>query len=717
MSDSQAPNIVTLLRRAVEAAPADPFITDVRTRQTWTYEDIWYGALSLAGLLTQQGVSTGDRVALLTKNHPVFFPLLFACAIKGAMLVPLNKENLPEEIHTILSDAQVSLVLHDEPASAAGRIGLPVTWPSDGGRTPARPPLTDGANEVLIIYTSGTTGHAKGVVLTHRNLVSMANTFVSFYTLRPRQRFLSMLPFYHINAPMITGLVCIAARAHVFLTDPYGWSNARAIFDMVEEHRIQVLSLTPSIMASLLQLNPHGTRRNTSSLEFCFCGTAALGEKLWRQFEHLFHVPVYQGYGLTETTTWATMTPPDARKRYDSVGLPVGCEIRIEGDTTGEVLIRGDIVMRGYYHRNKLTRQSLQHGWYRTGDVGYLDRDGQLIIVGRTKHIIKRRGVLIHPEAIDACLRQCDHVVDACTVGVPDDLVGEKVVTACVLSGGTLEEVRADLHRRLSPYMRPDAMYQMPAIPRNDVGKALAARVRDLVSGVVTERFIRTFDRYQVRRANSAHMPAIRQMIHESIIAGTPIRFAGFWGVGERRDLAAPDHRAISRLGRLLKAMNAVLEQSQASMLLILADVHARCNRFPEGHIAHYLQRVAALAAAHGLDTIPLSQLWAHAGLSATDVETGVSDPEVLRAWQHFPLREEFLEQAEKRCGSHEQAEAYALRYYCTCLTERRMLTAALKGAILFTYNAPKFSVILPDLPIVYWHSIKPGTAAKPWFM
>jgi acyl-CoA synthetase (AMP-forming)/AMP-acid ligase II len=173
-----------------------------------------------------------------------------------------------------------------------------VTWPSDRGHTPAPPPLTDGADEVLIIYTSGTTGHAKGVVLTQRNLVSMANTFVSFYKLRPRQRFLSMLPFYHINAPMITGLVCIAAQAHVFLTDPYGLTNARTIFDMVEEHRIQVLSLTPSIMASLIQLNPDGTRRDTSSLEFCFCGTAPLGETLWRRFEQLFHVQVYQGYGL-----------------------------------------------------------------------------------------------------------------------------------------------------------------------------------------------------------------------------------------------------------------------------------------------------------------------------------------------------------------------------------------------------------------------------------
>lgn len=717
MKSLHAPHILTLLRNAVEAVPSAPCITDLRTRQTWTYEDMWHCTLHLTDLLTQQGVSTGDHIALLTRNHPVFFPLLFACAMKGAALVPINTDTLRTEIHTIVTDADVTLMLRDETYSPPDEGGLSVTWRTDREPPPAPALPADFPEDVLMIYTSGTSGNATGVMLTHRNLVCMANTFGSFYHLRPHQRFLSMLPFSPMHAPLITGLACIGAHAHVYLTDPDGLTNAHSIFAMVEDHGIHVLSFTPSIMASLLQLHPEGTRRDISSLEFCFCGTAALGETLWRQFEQLFKVPVYQGYGMAETTTWATMTPPDARKRYDTVGVPVGCDIRIAGDTTGEVLIKGDRVMRGYYHKKKLTRHRLQDGWFHSGDMGCLDQENQLIILGRMQESITRRGVHIHPESIDACLRQSASVVDACTVGVPDALVGEKVVTVCVLSHGTVEDVHAELQRRLSPSLHPNAIYEIHALPRNAVGQVLVAKVRDIVSGHATTRFIHTFDRYKFRRAPSERMDDIRAIIQAAILAGVPIAFVGYWGVGHRTDPAEPEYQALARLGELRKAMHAVLDHPPAHIMLLLADVHARCNRIGEPQIAQYLQQIAALAATQGLHTMWLSQLWKAAGCSARDVEKLASDPEVLQAWQAFPLREAFLRQAAHRCGSPDQVEAYALRYYCTGMIDKPLLTAALKGSIFFTYNAPKFRMILPELPLVYWHSTKPGTAAKPWFL
>jgi hypothetical protein len=154
-----------------------------------------------------------------------------------------------------------------------------------------------------------------------------------------------------------------------------------------------------------------------------------------------------------------------------------------------------------------------------------------------------------------------------------------------------------------------------------------------------------------------------------------------------------------------------------ADIVLLLADVHARCNRIGEPHIAQYLQQIAALAVTQGLETLWLSQLWETAGYSDSDVDKLMADPEVLQAWQAFPLREAFLQQAARRCGSPDQAVASALRYYCTSVIEKPLLTAAFKGSIFFTYNALPFRLILPDLPLVYWHSTKPGTAAKPWFL
>jgi fatty-acyl-CoA synthase len=277
--------LITLLRDSVAAAPSDPFLTDLRTERTWTYHDLWLGTCHQAALLTRNGVGPGDRVALLTKNDPVFFPVLFACAMTGSILVPINRDNLPAEIDAVLDDAKPVLVLHDEYTKSAHRTSIAVSWQTHNAPA-ASPPLENPPDDVLIIYTSGTTGNAKGVTLTQGNLAAMAKRFVGFYHIRPRQRFLSMLPFYHINAPMITGLVCLAAQAQVYLTDPYGFTNARSIFDMVEANGINILSLTPSIMASLLQVHAQGSIGRLPSLEFCprWAKASGASSKPWRAF-------------------------------------------------------------------------------------------------------------------------------------------------------------------------------------------------------------------------------------------------------------------------------------------------------------------------------------------------------------------------------------------------------------------------------------------------
>jgi long-chain acyl-CoA synthetase len=709
-------SLTTLLHDAVANGPTEPFLTDLRISKTWTYEELWQGMCHVAALFTRHGVSAGDRVALLTKNDPVFFPALFACAMTGSVLVPINRDNLQSEIDAVLDDAKPVLVLRDEHVKFMHETSIAVVWETEDA--PPAPTLTPLAtDDALIIYTSGTTGNAKGVVLTQANLAVMAKRFVSFYHLRAGQRFLSMLPFYHINAPMITGLVCVAARAHVHLTDPYGFTNARSIFDMATANAINVLSLTPSIMASLAQLHPSGSFERPPSLEFCFCGTAPLGETLWRQFEALVSAPVYQGYGLTETTTWATMTPPDARKRYDTAGIPVGCEVRIDGEQAGEVLIKGDIVMSGYHNKKKLTQKSFTDGWYRTGDVGTIDRDGQLVIVGRTKNIIKRNGILVHPELIDECLQRHPSVVECCTVGVADPLLGERVVAACVLSHGTTSGLRAHVTAELSPYMRPDSIVAIQAVPRNPVGKALAASVRDMVSGDAAERVIQTFSRCKVSRAPSDQPEEIRALIQSSIMHGTTIPFAGFWGVGDRTEIAEPDRRAIARLRDVKDAMNTALGREQVSITLVMMDVHGRCNQVPSARIDSYHQSIASLAAENGLETRRASAMWDAAGLREADVEALAADPATIATWQSHPLKEELLNQAENRCGTPDQAETFAYRYFCTCLAERAVMTEGLAGNIYFTYSAPKFRALAPELPTVHWHSIKPGTTAKPWFM
>lgn len=709
-------HLLPLLGEAVATHPDALFLTDLRTANRWTFGDVRHGADHIAALLRKQGVRAGDRVAFLTRNDPVFFPLLIACAATGSTLVPINRESVRGDIDAIIEDAKPSLILYDEAHPAQAGPSMPVTWQTNASECADVADLRP-SDDALIIYTSGTTGDAKGVRLSHANLCAMARSFVDFYRLRAGLRLLSMLPFYHINAPMITGLVAIAARAHVFLTDPYGAANARRIFEFVETERINVISLTPSIMASLLQLHPDGPGRDLSSLEFCFCGTAALGERLWRDFEALCRAPVYQGYGLTETTTWATMTPPDARKRYDSAGLPVGCELRIDGAPTGEVLIKGDIVMNGYHQKKALTQRSIQGGWYRSGDIGFVDDDGQLVIVGRCKNVIKRRGVLIHPESIDARLRQAGLVADCCTVGVPDSLAGERVVTACVQPKLPVDELRMHIAKHFSAEMRLDDLVVIGAIPRNSIGKALVGEVRDWVSGGAADRVMKVLSSCRVARAHGAHDETVRATVQRALLAGLPIRFVGYWGVGSRAALAEPDRLAMTRLAWVRKTIDEAIGRPLVSIELLLADVHARCNLFSAEHIERYLVQIEALAASEGIVTSRLSARWQEAGLDEGVIDALIGRADLLDIWQAFALREVLLTQAQKHCCVPAQSESAAVRYFCICCIERRALGRVLPETIFFTYNAPALSGVLPALPTVYWHSTKPGTAAKPWFM
>jgi len=229
----------------------------------------------------------------------------------------------------------------------------------------------------------------------------MGYSISRFYGITRDDRVLGFLPCYHINAPMVTGIACITAGAHIHFAELFGFTNAKFIWRTVERFRISVISLTPSIMATIVRLFPEGANANISTVRFGLVGTARLESELWKTFESRFGFPCYQGYGLTETTTWATMTPPDDRKRYETAGVPVDCEIRIDrlstGDTMpdavgsgtdaqppareiGEILIRGSLIMQGYNNRRKLTRQVIDgDGWFRTGDLGYL-ADNQLVI-------------------------------------------------------------------------------------------------------------------------------------------------------------------------------------------------------------------------------------------------------------------------------------------------------------------------------------------------
>jgi len=702
-----------------------------------TYAGLASLAAHFAEVLEENQVVEGDRVIFLTKNHVLFFPLLFATAARKAILVPLNPEWTPSELETVILDSEAKVVFLEKqgpftlPTRSKARVlSMENTWAQRASfvaKKFAFDPATPGATPALIIYTSGTSGHSKGVVLTQENLSRMAQSISTFYGFRQDDRFLSVLPFYHINAPVVTGLACLAVGAQVHLSDLFGFASAKYFWKTVADRRISVLSLTPTIMATLLRLFPEGPNARLAAVRFALVGTARLEPKLWMEFEKTIGVPCYQGYGLTETTTWATMTPPDSRKRYDSAGIPVDCKIkidreyRLDGTTTvkeGEVLIKGPLVMSGYYHNKKLTRQLIVDGWFRTGDLGFIDEDEQLVICGRTKNIIKRNGVLILPEEIDSILSRHASVTEAKTMGLADPIAGERVVSVvCTETGeAVLSEIRSHLAGFLNASKLPDEILISKKLPRNPIGKIDQKKLLEILNGDLCAKVVEKFDRYEYRRAHSDSMPEVLQLVQACLVQGRPIRFVGYWGAGGRTEKSEADILALDRIKHLVDSINELCQSETATAELILADIHGKCNGVPEAAVQAYFAEIKKLISERNIAYSMLSSVWTKAGLSFEQAVERSNSEDFKKMWATFDLRETFLRQARNRT-TEEAADAAARRYYSVCTTERAAVASQFAGSLFFTYAEPKHQSILPELPLLYWHSVKPGVAEKPWFL
>jgi acyl-CoA synthetase (AMP-forming)/AMP-acid ligase II len=719
------------------------FLTDLRSHKSYTYADLRQASRSLTRLLEKRSIGPGAKIVYFTLNSAFFFPLLLACASRRAALVPLGPRLHIDELRYIVKQLSPEIIFFDEAwLSLVGNFEnaekiqvqsqdmLCLAHLEDGFQETGPLASEEGDGKaVLIIYTSGTTANSKGIALSHKNLTVMARAFSCFYGFRQSQKFLSMLPFYHINAPMVTGLACISAGAHVFLTDVFGFSVARTIWDIVEQEKIQVLSITPSIMASLNEMYPEGTLKDISSIEYALVGTAYLKESLWRAFEARFHIPCFQGYGLTETTTWAVMTPRDERKRYDSAGVPVACEMRIdpsglisaEGSPkgSGEVLIRGDIVMKGYWGNPEATKAVFVDGWLKTGDIGFMDKDGQLVITGRIKNIIKRRGQLVLPEDIDSAVGRHGHVLESCTFGIPDDMIGERVITACVLKERT-PEIETDLYDFVrgivSPNKVPDQFVFFRSLPKNTLGKVNLKKLKEYVTGQTSRDLFAIFDKARYRKAKTPDTEAILKVIQDSLIDDTPFCLMGYWGVGHRDRVDENDKAVLDNLRMLADEADRCVNKLLVRLKLILADIHGRCNLVLEASARSYFAAIAEECRGRGFEHVYLSDIWAQNGLILEDILKRAETQAFSRVWEEFPLKDQFIKQAKRHLPQGD-AEKAARRYYAVVMTEREAVARYGSGAVFFTHNDLEYASVHPPLPTIYIHSIKPGVSEKPWFM
>jgi acyl-CoA synthetase (AMP-forming)/AMP-acid ligase II len=346
-------------------------------------------------------------------------------------------------------------------------------------------PALDGS---LRLTTSGTTGDPKGVVLSARQIAWTADQVRLSHHLTTADRGLAVLPFFHINAPVVSLCASLLAGACVVVAPRF---SVQRFWEWVERERITWVSVVPTIVALLLTTEKPPFLPGT--LRFARSASAPLPVARHRAFEERFGIPLIETYGLSEAASQVTANPlPPAQRKHGSVGVPTGVELyvceplpgtcELPCGAVGEICVRGPNVIAGY--EGDASASSFGAGWFRTGDLGYLDADSYLYITGRLREVINRGGEKIAPREIEELLLAHPAVSDAAVVGEPHPLYGQRVVAYITPRDGWDALVERQLRdycaQRLSAYKVPEAFYSVPALPRNGNGKLNRQALRRL---------------------------------------------------------------------------------------------------------------------------------------------------------------------------------------------------------------------------------------------
>jgi len=479
-----------------------------RTALIYEGNHLSYGELArrvaaIAGLLDAHGVQPGDIVALLMKNSSAFIELSLAVSHVGAVLLPINYRLGAEEVAYIAGHAGASLLFADEEllASAGGCetvIVLDAAAQTDGSRLAAgvRPREHGHASKpedlFRLMYTSGTTDRPKGVMHSYENYAWKCFDHISALGLHRDERLLVVGPLYHVGAFDLPGLAALQLGGLVAVLRDF---DPEAALVLIERERLTGGWMAPVMLNRTLALDRRG-RFDLSSFRWLVGGGERTPEERIREFSQLFTAARYvDAYGLTESCSGDTMM--EAGREIEKIGSTgralANVQIEVRDDVgrplpacePGEICLRGPKVTRGYWRDEEKTRASFLNGWFRTGDVGYLDTDGFLYLTDRKKDMILSGGENIASSEVERVLYQLPQVAEAAAVGLPDPRWGECVTAVVVLRAGTvltLDEVRAHCKHQLGGFKTPKQLVIRESLPRNPSGKVLKRVLRDELS-------------------------------------------------------------------------------------------------------------------------------------------------------------------------------------------------------------------------------------------
>ncbi|HAV5769571.1 AMP-binding protein [Acinetobacter baumannii] len=475
-----------LSKLRAEEAPNAHCISD--SNISLTNVEFHKAILRAAGAMDRQGIREGDVVALMLPNQVEFVVAMFAAWYLGAAITPINPMLTQKEANHQLQDSKAKLLI-----SLTGEkiidevISIPVAMLNQGTEFKEAPVVSSNAL-ALLIYTSGTTGLPKGVMLDHSNIIAMTEMGREGLQISEKDHCLLILPLFHVNGIVVSILVPLASGGRVTIRQRFDLEN---FFSDIEQLRPTYFSAVPTIYAMLYAL-PKEVVPDVSSLRYGVCGAAPASADLLINFEKRYGFPIVEAYGLSEGTCGSTLNPVNGIRKAGTVGLPLpGQKIAIADfngrhlsvGEIGEVLIQGKNVMRGYLNKPEETAKTIVNGWLHTGDIGRIDDEGYLSIVGRLKEMIIRGGENIYPKEIEDTLLELPEVLEAAVIGAADEKWGEVVLAFVAFkpnSECSIDLINQYCKKHLTRYKQPEKVIILSALPKNAVGKIDKPKLREL---------------------------------------------------------------------------------------------------------------------------------------------------------------------------------------------------------------------------------------------
>ena len=478
-----------IVDRQARERPDARWLIAPETGATMTFAQLQRNSQDLTRFLIGAGLKKGDKVALMLHNSYQTARLLIGVMYGGFMVAPLNLLAQPSQLTYVLQHSDTRIIFTSE--EFADRLEAALEGLDHGITIIAIDPdatslfehahLPDTllpdvkeTDDALLMYTSGTTGKPKGCVLSNRSVCAGGEFTSSAHELSAKDRVLCAMPLYHINGQIVTTVAPLVHGGSVVMPQRFSVSN---YWELVAKHQCTWINVVPTIIAYLMNA-PTAARWPAPA-------SAPLPPELHRAFEDKFGIGIIETFGMTETNAPCFTNPYDPKQRkIGSPGTAYGNEAKVidpntgkeqSRGTPGELMLRGDNVMTGYYKDPENTAKTLEpDGWLHSGDLGYMDDDGFVFVTGRIKELIIKGGENIAPREIDEALLKHPAVLEAAAVGIPDANYGQEIMACVILKPGmecSIETLTAFSKKELGPYKTPKVIKFVSELPKGPSGK------------------------------------------------------------------------------------------------------------------------------------------------------------------------------------------------------------------------------------------------------